>query len=164
MVCLLGFHNNEIRAQLATGWRPFLPVRVPARTFPAIALRPSTSSSSRKATNPHRTKFSRRLTSGRATQGALLRVAPLRSRSVQRLPISPVSRQLSDRVDYHPPHGHADHIAGPPELIEMSMGAFECMRTVVLNHCDRGAPSIDVVNMKYGAMPRAAVGRPSLSD
>jgi hypothetical protein len=92
-----------------------------------------------------------------------LRVAPLRCRSVQRLPILPVSRQLGDRADYHPPHGNADRIAGPPQIIETSMGAFECMRAVVLNHHQRGAPSVDVVHMKYGAMPRAAVGRPSLS-
>ena len=55
--------------------------------------------------------------------------------------------------------GNADRIASPPQIIEMRMGAFEGMRAVVLNHCDRRAPSIDVVHMKHGAMRR--VGRPS---
>ena len=53
--------------------------------------------------------------------------------------MSPLSNQLYDVVRYEGPNSRANHVTSVPQLVDLSKGSLKRVRTVVLDHRQRGA-------------------------
>jgi len=63
--------------------------------------------------------------------------------------MSPLSIQLYDVVRYEGPSGRANHVSGAPQFVDLSKGPLKRVRTVVLDHRQRGAKCFEVVQMEH---------------
>jgi hypothetical protein len=63
--------------------------------------------------------------------------------------MSSISAQLRDGIRYEGPSNDANHISARPQVVDMSKGSLKSVGAIVLDHPQRGAPSIDVVHMEH---------------
>src|SRR5262245_22923405 len=80
-------------------------------------------------------------------------------RSIQRIVPLPIADEATDGAGEHDPNGDADDVAGAAQLIEMSMGPLEGVGAVLLNHCQRSAPSVGVMHESHAAIYPLPAGR-----
>jgi hypothetical protein len=63
--------------------------------------------------------------------------------------MSALPNQLYDVVRYEGPGDGANHVSGAPQLVDLSKGSPKRVRTVVLDHRQRGAYCFEVVRMEH---------------
>ena len=63
--------------------------------------------------------------------------------------MSPLSNQLYDVVRYEGPSSRANHVSGAPQLVDLSERSLKRVGTVVLDHRQRGAKCLEVVQMEH---------------
>jgi hypothetical protein len=74
-----------------------------------------------------------------------------RQRSVQQLVVPSSSTQLRNGIRYEGPRDDANQVSGLPQVVDMRKSSLKSVGAVVLDHPQRGAPGIDVVQMEHVA-------------